>query len=81
MAALSMVVRMQPHSETLGLIAREMALDISASCYSHDEAIHIPGIANKAADCLSRTKDPTNPSTLPPCVLLSQPGNKRAPPQ
>ena len=65
-AALSLIVRMQPHSETLGIIAREMALDISHSSYSPDEAAHIPGLANVAADKLSRVFDPKSPSTLPP---------------
>ena len=67
-AALTMVCKMQPHSESLGLIARELALDIAKSSFAPDEAVHIPGIANKAADHLSRLFDPSfpQPPTLPP---------------
>ena len=60
-AALTLVTKMQPHSQRLGLIAREMALDIAASAYTPDSASHIPGIANKAADALSRQASPSPP--------------------
>ena len=65
-----MVVKTQPHSETLGLIAREMALDIGASSYAPDEAVHIPGISNTAADCLSRVFEPGPSATLPSYLAL-----------
>ena len=61
-AALTLVTKMQPHSPRLGLIAREMALDIAASAYTPDSASHIPGIANKAADALSRQSAPSPPA-------------------
>ena len=61
MAALAMVCRMQPHSEQMGIVAREMALDVCQSSISPDECTHIPGIANKAADSLSRVYAPTPP--------------------
>ena len=54
-AALTLVAKMQPHgSPTLGRIARQLARDVAASEYSPDVAAHIPGIANTAADALSR---------------------------
>ena len=69
-AALTMIGKLQPHSEQLGLIAREVALDISASTYSPDEVQHIPGVTNTAADYLSRlyapNKDAQQPNSLPP---------------
>ena len=49
----------------LGLIAREMALDIAASAYSPDVVEHLPGIGNVAADALSRRYQPGKPSSLP----------------
>ena len=61
MAALAMVCRMQPHSDQMGIVAREMALDVCQSSISPDECIHIPGLANEAADALSRAFAPTPP--------------------
>ena len=58
MAALSMVCRMQPHSATLGVIAREMALDICDSVYEPQLVSHLPGVANVTADALSRRFQP-----------------------
>ena len=68
-AALTLVCKMQPHSDRMGLIARELALDIAASSLAPDEALHIPGLANTAADVLSRlhqpnTKNPALPEYL-----------------
>ena len=65
MAALAMVCRMQPHSEQMGIVAREMALDICQSSISPDECSHIPGLANKAADALSRVYAPSPQPPLP----------------
>ena len=65
-AALTTLIKMQPHSNALGIIARELALDVGDSAYMPDEAIHIPGIANKAADVLSRLFVPGPPVPLPP---------------
>ena len=69
-AALTMIGRLQPHSEQLGILAREVALDIAASTYSPDEVQHIPGITNTAADYLSRLHAPTSalqkPKSAPP---------------
>ena len=48
-----------------GIIAREIALDVADSAYSVDTAEHIPGIANKAADALSRISQPGKSSNLP----------------
>ena len=59
---LAMVTKMQPHSQQLGVIAREMALDIAAASYSPDVAVHIPGVANVVADCLSRIHAPDKKS-------------------
>ena len=53
-AALTLLCKMQPHSERLGLIAREIALDVANSAFSPDDVSHIPGISNKGPDILSR---------------------------
>ncbi len=70
MAALAMMCKLQPHSNTLGIIARELALDICDSLYEPDLVSHIPGVANKAADSLSRKYQPDTPFVIPP--ILSQ---------
>ena len=57
-ATLAMVARMQPHSAQLGIVARELALDIAYACYSPDVVEHIPGITNSGADALSRRYAP-----------------------
>ena len=66
-AALSTLSKMQPHSASLGIVARELALDVCNSSQSPDDVVHIPGIANKTADALSRLYEPTSPpNTIPP---------------
>ena len=64
-ATLALVSKMQPHSANLGLVAREMALDIAAMSYSPDVVSHIPGVANVAADALSRRLEPGKVAALP----------------
>ena len=54
MAARAMACKMQPHSASLGVVAREMALDIADAIYDPQLATHVPGVANVAADTLSR---------------------------
>ena len=74
-ATLALVARMQPHSAQLGVIAREMALDMAQACYSPDVVEHLPGVANTGADALSRLhapsqhKLPTYLCTVPRCTL------------
>ena len=53
---LSLLVRLRPPTDSpgLGLIAREMALDIGEAVYAPDISEHLPGVANIVADSLSR---------------------------
>ena len=55
----------------LGIIARELALDISHAAFSPDLVEHIPGISNKAADILSRRYQPGHNVSLPTYLELS----------
>ena len=55
----------------MGFIAREVALDIGASAYRPDVAEDIPGVANKAADALSRPRAP-DPPALPPYIFADR---------
>ena len=54
LATLSAVTKMQSHSTSLGIIAREMALDVAEGIYEPAVAAHVPGVANLTADALSR---------------------------
>ena len=59
-AMLTLVLRMKPsQSPGMGLIARELALDIAENVYQPDVATsHVSGIMNKMADQLSREAAP-----------------------
>ena len=64
-AALAMCAKMQPHSQQLGIVARELALDVADSSYSPDIVEHIPGLSNIAADALSRLSQPGYGARIP----------------
>ena len=49
----------------LGIIAREMELDIASATYTPDIVEHLPGVSNKAADLLSRRSQPGKVLSLP----------------
>ena len=60
-AMLTLLLKMRPPSASLGLgvIAREMALDVANSCYAPNVLTHVPGIVNVGPDTLSRRYDPS----------------------
>ena len=58
MAALALITKMKAHSTRINIIAREMALDIAHATYTPNTASHIAGVANVAADALSRIDSP-----------------------
>ena len=65
LSTLALVAKMQPHSAQLGVIAREMALDIAAAAYAPDICEHLPGVANAGSDALSRLHAPGNMYQIP----------------
>ena len=65
LAALRSIVKMQSPSPSLNLIAREIALDATLGLYHLGVAVHIPGIANRLPDDLSRLWAP-EPHQIPP---------------
>ena len=68
-SALTLLLAMRPSTPQLAIIAREMALDIADSCYRPVCVSHIPGVANKFADMLSRAgKD----MCIPPELVQAQ---------
>ena len=46
-------------------MAREMALDIAKACYEPLVVEHVPGVANKVCDSLSRRFQPGHTSEVP----------------
>ena len=62
--ALRMLLSLTSSSEPLGVIAREVALDIAGDNYQISELVHVAGITNVAADALSRLWAP-QPEPLP----------------
>ena len=58
MAASHAVAKMQPKSKALGVIARELALNLADASYSVDFLQHVAGLANVTADTLSRKSQP-----------------------
>jgi hypothetical protein len=55
-------------SRAMGIIAREVALDVAESCYAPDVSEHIAGLSNKTADVLSRLEAPPKSGEDPPKV-------------
>ena len=74
-----MVAKMQPHSPQLGIIARELALDVASASYAPDVTEHLPGLANVAADALSRKHDPSKVYAVP--TYLSNCPEQEVPPR
>ena len=69
---LTLLLKMRPasNSHALGIIAREVALDIAACVYLPDVVEHVPGISNITPDLLSRRYDPAHQATwsVPSCL-------------
>ena len=65
MAALYAVAKMQPKSKALGIVARELALDLADASYAVDFVQHVAGLANGSADSLSRKWQPGKEFVLP----------------
>ena len=71
-AALQMAAKMQPKSKALGIIAREMALDLSRASYAIDFFQHIAGISNGVADVLSRKHQKGKTYQLPSILQYAE---------
>ena len=80
LSALEMVAKMQPKSKSLGVVARELALDLADATYALDFAQHVAGITNGIADSLSRKHQPGKRYQVPEflcdaCEIVAQPRN------
>ena len=69
LSTLALVAKMQPHSPQLGVIARELALDVADAAYAPDVVQHLPGVANTCADALSRQHSPEKHYARPAYLL------------
>ena len=65
MSALYMLSTMSSKGHGSRIIARELALVFSGVCHRPDFVAHIPGVANKIADELSRKYEPSHTFALP----------------
>ena len=70
-SALIMVVSLKTKGKAMNIVAREVALDIAAACYSPHVATHIPGISNIACDGLSRRHMPGGSTKYPLHPMLN----------
>ena len=74
-AMLTVVLKLKPtDAPSLGLIARELALDLAEATFAPEiRAHHLPGVANKLADVLSRRHMPCSSAWSVPSCLLNVP--------
>jgi len=74
-AMLTLVIKMKPHSgsRAMGIIARELALDMADAVYEPDVVQHTPGTANVTPDLLSRRFDPRYKTWAVPYTLVDVP--------
>ena len=73
MLTLVIQLRARASSPALGMVAREMALDIAEAVYTPDVVSHVPGIAHKVADGLSRRCEPHKGVWKLPSLLFGIP--------
>jgi len=66
--ALTLVLDMRAAGATMGLIAREVALDVAEAHYLPQVVSHLPGVSNVLADALSRLESPDPAKVLPKCL-------------
>ena len=70
-SALTIVLKLKTKGKGPGIVARDMALDISDGCYQPLLAEHVPGVENTVADMLSRKFMPPGmkaPYVVPACL-------------
>ena len=64
-SALVLVLKLKTSGRGTSIIAREVALDIATACYQPMVVEHVPGLANKTCDALSRKYQPGVAFELP----------------
>ncbi len=69
-SGLTLVRRLKCTGKGPAIIARERALDIAHAIYRPDVAEHVPGLANKICDDLSRLDIEAGGKQLPPSLAF-----------
>ena len=64
-SALVLALKLKTKGKGCTVVAREMALDIARACYEPLVVEHVPGVANKICDGLSRKHQPGKSFKLP----------------
>ena len=64
-SALILTLRLKTSGTGTGIIAQELAIDMARGVYRPQVVQHVPGIANKSADILSRMHQPDTQYTIP----------------
>ena len=77
-SALVMTIKLKTSGKGCIVVAREMALDIARACYEPVAVEHVPGVANKICDGLSRRYQPGKSFSVPP-LLADVPETKLPP--
>jgi hypothetical protein len=67
--ALTMLAAFKGTGHSMGILAREVALDIGCGIFRPDICAHSPGVAHKVADALSRKHAPGFDYSLPSCLV------------
>lgn len=67
-----MLSKLKGGSKALTLIAREFALDLGQAQWKPDVITHVPGLANKNCDVLSRKWDPSKKFELPDALRMAR---------
>ena len=71
-SALTLVLAAKAKGRGPAIIAREVALDLAEMVYRPDVVSHIPGLANVAADKLSRLAQPGTSASWPTYLSLAE---------
>ena len=73
MTALTMVDSLKSTAATINMLTRETALEFGDSTYRPAHRTHVPGVANKVADTLSRRFQYKDKPFVIPQVLTNVP--------
>ena len=80
--ALTMLTTFKGSGHSMGILAREVALDIGCGIFRPDICAHSPGVAHKVADALSRRYAPDFDYALPSCLAkaaeIAEPARPRS---
>jgi hypothetical protein len=62
---LTLLLKLKASGRGPNIVAREIALDLGTASFKPAIFLHVPGLANKASDILSRMHQPGKHASLP----------------